>query len=112
MATEAIDQNQSTNSSSMSNSPIDDGSIPYYLHRSDNPGLIIVSLPLYCSMMIALSMKNKLGFIHGSITRPKGNDDLLKYWTRKNNIVISWILNSVSKEILACIIYDDSAHEI
>ena len=64
-------------------------------------------------MIIALSMKNKLGFIDGSIARPDGSDlNLLRSWTRNNNIVISWILNSVSKEISASIIYSDSAFDI
>ena len=64
-------------------------------------------------MLIGLSVKNKLGFIDGSITKPEGTDlDLLNSWTRNNNIVISWILNSVSKDIFASIIYVDSAHEI
>lgn len=59
---------QSVNYSSMSNSDIDDGSSPYFLHHSDNPGLILVSQPLmgdnYATwnhaMIIALSVKNKL----------------------------------------------------
>ena len=49
-------------------------------------------------MTIALSVKNKLGFIDGTISRPV-DVDLLGPWVRNNNIVISWILNSVSKEI-------------
>ncbi|XP_022851410.1 uncharacterized protein LOC111373157 [Olea europaea var. sylvestris] len=102
------------------NSAIEDGSNPFYLHHTHNPGLILVSQPLtgdnYASwsrsMKIALSVKNKLGFINGSISRPAGNDDLLKSWMRNNNIVISWILNSVSKEISASIIYAESGQEI
>ena len=54
---------------------IDDPSSPYYFHHSDSPGLSLVSQPLidnnYASwsqaMMIDLSVKNKLGFIDGSI---------------------------------------------
>ncbi|XP_022880725.1 uncharacterized protein LOC111397993 [Olea europaea var. sylvestris] len=116
------DQNQSNQnlSSSVSHSTIDDGSSPYYLHHSDSPCLILVSQPLtgenYTSwssaMTIALSVKNKLGFIDESISRPEGNVDLLNSWIRNNNIVISWILNYVSKDISASIIYYESAHEI
>ena len=58
-------------------------------------------------------MKNKLGFIDGSISKPTGIDaDLLRSWTRNNNMVISWILNSVSKEISASIIFSKIASEI
>ena len=64
-------------------------------------------------MTIALSVKNKLGFIDGSICKPSGNDlNLLNSWIRNNNIVISWILNSVSKDIFASVIFSDSTFEI
>ncbi|KAL5581465.1 hypothetical protein UlMin_013907 [Ulmus minor] len=64
-------------------------------------------------MLIALSVKNKLGFIDGSITKPESNDlNLLNSWIRNNNVVISWILNSVSKEISASVIFSVSACEI
>ena len=64
-------------------------------------------------MMIALSVKNKLGFIDGSINKPRGTDlNLLNSWIRNNHMVISWILNSVSKEISASIIFVESAAEI
>lgn len=101
-------------------SAIDDVSSPYYLHHSDNPRLLLVSQPLagdnYSSwsraMVIALSVKNKLGFVNGLISRPSGDDPLFSSWIRNNNIVISWILNSVSKEISASIIFSDSAYDI
>lgn len=72
-------------------------------------------------MKIALPVKNKLGFIDGTIDKPSVAEvNLLNYWTKNNNIVISWILNSVSKEIsasilfldLAAIIWDDSQRTI
>lgn len=63
-------------------------------------------------MTIALSVKNKIGFIDGSILKPDGDDlDLLNSWIR-NNVVISWILNSISKDICVSIIFSDSAKEI
>ena len=64
-------------------------------------------------MTIALSVKNKLGFIDGSIPKPTGTDHTLaSSWIRNNNMVISWILNSISKEISASVIFTDSAHDI
>ena len=64
-------------------------------------------------MMIALSVKNKLGFFDGSIPKPDSSDlPLLNSWIRNNNVVISWILNSVSKDISASIIFSDSATDI
>ena len=109
--------------SGASNGPsaIDVPSSPYFLHHSDSPGLVLVSQHLtgdnYSSwsraMTIALSIKNKVGFIDGSISKPEGTDfNLLNSWIRNNNMVISWILNSVSKEISASILFSESAHDI
>lgn len=93
---------------------------PYFLHHADNPGLVFVSQTLVgenyfswsSAMLISLSVKNKLGFIDGSITRPVDSDPMINPWIRNNNMVISWILNSVSKEISASAIYCDSASVI
>ena len=86
----------------------------YFLHYSDSHGLILVSLPLigdnYTSwsrvMLIALCIKNKISFVDGSLPRPQcTNLDLLNSWMRNNNIVISWILNLISKKNLCyCVI--------
>lgn len=61
-------------------------------------------------MLIALSVKNKLGFIDGSISKPTGN--LLPAWIRNNHIVIAWILNSVSKTISGSLLFSESARDI
>ena len=64
-------------------------------------------------MVIALFVKNKVGFIDGSISRLDGPDSsLLSYWIKNNNIVIYWILNLVSKEISTSIIFSELAFEI
>lgn len=52
-------------------------------------------------MVIALTVKNKVGFIDGSIMAPDATDSLFQSWIRNNNVGMSWILNSVSKEISA-----------
>lgn len=65
------------------------------------------------AMEIALSTKNKLGFVDRSIPRPEGmQTDLLNAWVRNNNVVTSWILNSISKEISASILYLQTAQAI
>ena len=40
------------------------------------------------AMMIALSRKNKLCFVDGSLNRPGPNSPNIKAWDRVNNIVI------------------------
>ncbi|KAL5754433.1 hypothetical protein ACOSP7_022653 [Xanthoceras sorbifolium] len=123
MATDSADSSRALNGDRVnsSRSAIQEPSNPFYLHHSDSPGLVLVSQRLtgenYASwsraMLIALSVKNKLGFVDGSITKPEGTQiELLNSWIRNNNIVISWILNLVSKDISASIIFTESAHEI
>ncbi|XP_062100426.1 uncharacterized protein LOC133806326 [Humulus lupulus] len=104
---------------SNSRNPLEDPADPYYLHHADNPGNILVSQPLtgqenYASwsraMRLSISIKNKLGFLDGSIPKPSLSDSVLyNAWIGNNNIVISWILNSVSKEIFASNLYNESA---
>lgn len=111
--------NPTANSSSSVNpSFLEQHANPYFLHHSDNTSIVLVSELLtdenYTSwsrsMVIALTVKNKIGFIDGSIPRPTG--DLLNLWIICNSVVISWILNSLSKEISASVLFSDSARAI
>jgi hypothetical protein len=106
--------------SSMNSSLSDASSNPFYLHHGDNPGSVIVSHPLHGdnfitwrrSMMMALVAKNKFRFIDGSIVKPSANDPSLPSWVRCNNMLLSWLLNSVSKEIATSIIFYDNAADM
>lgn len=68
-----------------SSSLIADDANPYFLHPSDNPGVILVTQLLIGdnyhtwarSMSMALSAKNKLGFVDGMILKPVNNVDLM-----------------------------------
>lgn len=56
-------------------------------------------------MLLALLGKNKLGFIKGTIKRPDESQvTLLSAWQCNNDIITSWIINSVSKKIAASLI--------
>jgi hypothetical protein len=93
---------------------------PYYLHHGDSPGSVLVSLPLdgdnyhtwSRSMIMALTAKNKLGFMDGSIIKPVATASTYLPWIRCNTMMLSWILNSVSKDIAASVIYLNTAEEI
>ncbi|KAE8731797.1 hypothetical protein F3Y22_tig00002511pilonHSYRG00012 [Hibiscus syriacus] len=102
------------------NDNFDNGSNPYYLHQTDNPSVVLATQLLSTdnfhsckrSMMLALSTNNKLDFIDGSIAAPNSSMvDQFHAWTRVNNLVISWILNSVSKDIAASLLYHTSTAE-
>ncbi|XP_019258794.1 PREDICTED: uncharacterized protein LOC109237007 [Nicotiana attenuata] len=93
---------------------------PYFLHSSDAPGMSLVSSPFdgrdfpgwKRSILIALSVKNKLGFINGILVKPDLGSNDLPQWSRCNDMVTSWLLNSLSKEIGDSVIYSKSAMEL
>nr|XP_023886309.1 uncharacterized protein LOC111998447 [Quercus suber] len=100
---------------------VDKPSSPYFLPSAENPGIILVSQPLtaenylHCSrsMTKALSAMNKLGFVDGSIPEPSDPDSpLFQAWWRCNDMVFSWIINALSRNIACKEIYSDKANEI
>ena len=50
-------------------------------------------------MMIALNARNKLKLITGEFEEPLSTSPLRSLWERANDMVISWILNTVSEQI-------------
>lgn len=62
------------------------------------------------AMLFTRSGKNKLGFINGDIPKPTGS--LLTHWQCNNDIVTSWIFNSISKEIAGSLVYTGSTKVI
>ncbi|KAH0675186.1 hypothetical protein KY285_022987 [Solanum tuberosum] len=95
-----------------------DASHAFYIHLSDIPSMNLVSTVFdgrsyggwRRAVIIALSAKNKLGFIDGSVEVPADTDlKMKKAWSRCNNMVLSWLLNSLSKEIAESILYSQSA---
>jgi len=63
-------------------------------------------------MKMALIAKNKIHFIDGTLPKLDASSDQSLSWYRCNNMILSWILSSVSKEIAASIIYIDSAEDM
>lgn len=61
---------------------------------------------------MALSAKNKLCFIDGSLSKPDEGNPIFLAWKRCNHMVISWLLNSISKELVASVLYIDTAAAI
>uniref|UniRef100_A0A0V0H736 Putative ovule protein n=1 Tax=Solanum chacoense TaxID=4108 RepID=A0A0V0H736_SOLCH len=64
------------------------------------------------SVLIALSAKNKLGFITGLHSVPASDSSDLQPWSRCNDMVTSWLLNSFSKEIADSVIYSRTAKDL
>ena len=64
------------------------------------------------SVEIALSTKRKLGFIRGTVPRSMDDVNLQEQWDTCNNLVISWLMNSVSESIGKSIMFMGTAHAI
>ncbi|CAA0809796.1 Unknown protein, partial [Striga hermonthica] len=93
---------------------------PYQLHGTDHTGTMLVShqlegnnfLSWKRSMMIALGAKTKLGFINGEIEQPNLNDERYAAWRKVDWTVLSWILNSLSKDIAESFLYAENSKEL
>lgn len=59
-------------------------------------------------MHVALNAKNKSGFVDGSIDQLAESDPMAGAWFRCNNMVLSWLLNAVAKDIADSLLYLDS----
>ncbi|QHO01421.1 uncharacterized protein DS421_13g414910 [Arachis hypogaea] len=91
----------------------------YSLQSGDHPGLVLISQLLQqdnysslCrSMCLALSGKHKIGFIDGSLQKPNPivHPVLAESCQCTNDIVTTWLLNSISKDIAASVICVSSA---
>lgn len=113
-------RNNSVNNSGSSvvNSPADPSS-PYFVHPSENPSSALVNPPLNGNnyhkwarlMKKALISKNKFKFVDGSITVPDHFDPSYDAWEQCNNMIHSWILNSVSPSIANSIMFLENASD-
>ncbi|KAL5818430.1 hypothetical protein ACOSQ4_022272 [Xanthoceras sorbifolium] len=119
MSEESTNPNTSINSViSNSISPIHNS--PFYIHPSDSPGTVLVSQLLNGdnyptwrrAMRMALSAKNKMGFITGTIIKPQSPEAKIAEWERCNDMVLSWLLNSIFPDIANSVIYTDTAKDV
>ncbi|CAM8888862.1 unnamed protein product [Rhodiola kirilowii] len=90
---------------------------PYHFNSNEITGAPIVSEVLLGrenfvswekSMEIALSVRSKLEFVEGK--RPKPTDPTLSVkWKRCNDVIMTWMLNSVSKKVVNHILHAKDA---
>ncbi|XP_058003767.1 uncharacterized protein LOC131180159 [Hevea brasiliensis] len=100
--------------------PSKDVSSPYYLHHAENHSSVIVTPKLTLanfaswrrSFLLAVSIRNKQGFLDGSILKPTLEDPLCLSWVRCNNHLVAWLLRSVSPPIASTVFYMEDAKQI
>ncbi|XP_075074833.1 uncharacterized protein LOC142162384 [Nicotiana tabacum] len=117
--TDQTDEATTTTAITTMQTTIDAGS-PLYIHPSDSPGssLVLVSFDgigyrsRRRSVLRALSVKNKLGFIIGDTEKPLVTSPLFRQWERCDDMVTSWILNSLSRDIADSVEYVNNSVEL
>jgi hypothetical protein len=92
-----------------------DSSHPYFVHQSDHPGLMLIPIKLNGtnypswskSMIHALTAKNKVGFINGTIQPPSETEQPTEYalWNRCNSMILSWLAHSVEHDLAKAVVH-------
>ena len=92
-----------------------------YLHNSDHAGLKLVTDRLTSgadfhswrrSVRMALNVRNKLGFIDGTIRKPPPTSRDSRSWSRSNDMVATWLMNSISNNIGQSLLFMSTAESI
>ena len=94
---------------------------PFFLLANENLGLILTSQPLTGpenditwakSVFLALSSRNKFGFVNVSISELDLTSPLFNSWNRCNTTMLSWLTNSPSPDLKASVIYINFAKDL
>ncbi|KAL5799943.1 hypothetical protein ACOSQ4_032827 [Xanthoceras sorbifolium] len=81
---------------------------PFYIYPFDSPRIVLVSQLLngdnYSTwrraMQMTLFAKNKMRFITGTIIKPQSLETKIVEWEHCNDMVLSWLINSISQILL------------
>ena len=93
-------------------------SSPYFIPPFDD---VLVSQPLFGpknylsrsrAVFLSLSGRNKFGFLDGSISTPDLSHPLYNAWHRANTTILSWMVNSLSKDLATSVMYIHTAREL
>ncbi|XP_060170857.1 uncharacterized protein LOC132601811 [Lycium barbarum] len=97
-----------------------DANHPYYLNNSDSPGMTLVNSVFdgrghpgwRRSILLSLSAKKKLSFINGTCKSPDMNSAEYEQWSCVNDMVITWMTNALTKDIVDSVIHSKTAKEL
>ncbi|KAK6144728.1 hypothetical protein DH2020_021548 [Rehmannia glutinosa] len=93
---------------------------PLSLYGSDHPRMVLVTNPLNGSnylhwsraMRLALGAKSKLKFIYGTVHVPNMDTEAYEQYQKVDFMVISWLLNAISKDIVEALMYVKSSKQL
>lgn len=63
-------------------------------------------------MIIALGAKIKLQFINGTLFMPDENGHYYAMWRKVDSTVLSWILNTLSKELSETFVHTETSKQL
>lgn len=94
--------------------------LPYYLHPSDNPCLLISPVQLRGenyeewarSMQNSLRAKKKLGFADGTLMRPEDDSPDLEDWWMVNSMLVAWIFITIEPSLRSTITYMENVKDL
>ncbi|XP_016463466.2 uncharacterized protein LOC107786491 [Nicotiana tabacum] len=78
----------------------------------EGSSLVFVPWSWRQTILVALSVRNKLDFIIGSSVKPPDSSPLARQWQRCIDLVVSWLTNSLSKDIAHSVEYSELAKDI
>ncbi|XP_024163728.1 uncharacterized protein LOC112170616 [Rosa chinensis] len=98
---------------SRATAPWENSTHPLFIHHSDQPGVMLVSEPLaednYSiwapTIMMALEIKNKAGFVNGTLKRSQINKEEALQWDRCNTLVKNLLISSMTKTMSKSVIH-------
>ena len=94
---------------------------PLFIKNSDNSSVVLIPIKLIGSenygvwsraMRIALLGKRKYDFVIGACNRALYKDELHEQWETCNAIMLSWLMNTVSEELLSGIVYTTNSFSV
>lgn len=95
---------------------------PYFLHPLESPSALITTVIFngknfdlwQKAVRTSLKLKNKLGFIDGTLKRPEASQGgaKLQAWEMVNSMVCSWILNVIDPRLRASVAFLDTAQAV
>ncbi|XP_015086965.1 uncharacterized protein LOC107030077 [Solanum pennellii] len=117
---ESTDQEETSIGNPLPAHAIQDLTSVFYIHPSESAGSTIVPFVFGGSgyrswrrtVLRGLSVKNKTGFIIGKIQKPRLDSPNFAQRERCDDMVTSWILNSMSKDLRDSLQYFDNAREL
>lgn len=90
-----------------------------HLHAADHPGMQLVAahtctnfLNWSRSIKRALGAKSKLELLDGTLREPEPSSKYYKQWIRVDYMVSSWIMNSISKELVNSFSHYDTTNKL